>query len=170
MDINSQIANRILWPGVCERTYYTQELYNFWVDNWHDPYILFKIKIKGKYQKKYKWTDAETEHWIENNLEESKGYSVDGIWYAYDWGSGKNKILPIDKMHEPNLDHIIPKEQGGSDKPDNLRIRSRRVNENKGNTNSDQERFATIIDMIDDMNNLEYIDKIIEYANSIKNN
>ena len=32
-----------------------------------------------------------------------------------------------------------------------MRIRSRRLNENKGNTNSDQERYATIIDMINDM-------------------
>ena len=103
-------------------------------------------------------------------MEKSKGYYVDDTFYAYDWGSGENKILPIDKMHEPNLDHWTPREQGGSDNPDNLRIRSRRVNENKGNTNSDQERFATITDMIDDMNNLEYINKIIEYANSIKNN
>ena len=165
MDINTQIANRRFFTGFCERTYYTQELYDSWVDNYDDPDILFKIKIKGKYQKKYKWTDAQTEQWIQDNLESSRGYDVNGTWYAYDWGSGENKIRPMDKMHEPNLDHIIPREQGGSDIPENLRIRSRRVNENKGNTNSDQERYATITDMIDDMEDSDYLKLIVQYAN-----
>ena len=167
MDVNSQIASRKLFTGFCERTYYTQELYDFWVDNYADPDILFKIKIRGKYQKKYKWTDAQTEQWLADHLEESRGFDVNGTWYAYDWGSGENKIRPMNKMHEPNLDHIIPREQGGTDDPENLRIRCRRLNENKGNTNSDQERYATIIDMIDDIEDPEYLKLIIERISGI---
>ena len=79
--------------GFCERTYYTQELYDFWVDNYADPDVLFKVKIWGKYKMKYKWSDAQTDQWIKENLEESKGFDVNGIWYAYDWGSGRKTRL-----------------------------------------------------------------------------
>jgi hypothetical protein len=154
MDVNTQIANRRFFTGFCERTYYTQELYDSWVDNYDDPDILFKIKIKGKYQKMYKWTEAQAEQFIADNLEDSRGYTVNGEWYAYDWGVGENKVTR-DKMHEPNLDHVLPRERGGADTPDNMRIRSRRLNENKGNTNTDQERWATVIDMIADFDSEE---------------
>ena len=168
MNVNSQIANRILFTGFCERTYYTQELYDFWVDNYADPDVLFKVKIWGKYKMKYKWSDAQTDQWIKENLEESKGFDVNGIWHAYDWGSGRHKIKPMNKMHEPNLDHIIPSEQGGDNNPGNLRIRCRRLNENKGNTNSDIERIATICDMIDDIEDTDSLQAVQEYINKMK--
>jgi len=160
MDVNTLIETRTLYTRFNEYTWYTQDLYGFWVANYNDPDILFKIKIKGKYKKLYKWTDKQCDKFIEDNLEDSRGYSVDGEWFAYDWGAGNNKITPVDKMHQPNLDHIIPrsefKKYGGSrpgnpDVPENMRIRVRRLNENKGDTNTDVERWATIYDMLDDV-------------------
>ena len=154
MSINEKIAERKLYTGYDENTYYRQELFDFLVDNYNDPDVLFKIKIMGYYAKRYKWTDAQAEQFIADNLEDSRGYTVNGEWYAYDWGVGENNVTR-DKMHEPNLDHVLPRERGGADTPDNMRIRSRRLNENKGNTNTDQERWATVIDMMADFDSEE---------------
>ena len=148
--LNDKIKNRKLYSGFDESTYYTQELFEFVVDNISDPDILFKLKIYGMYAKKYKWNKEQADKFIKDHLEESRGYFVNDIWYAYDWGSGENRITK-EKMHEPNLDHVIPRERGGPDTPENMRIRSRRLNENKGNTNLDIERIATIEDMLNDM-------------------
>lgn len=161
MSINEQIAERKLYPGFDESTYYRQELFDYVVDNYGDPDILFKVKIFGYYAKRYKWTDEQAAKFIEDNLEDSRGYSVNGEWYAYDWGVGENNVTK-DKMHEPNLDHIIPKERGGADAPDNMRIRSRRLNENKGNTSTDQERWATIVDMWNDIEAKERYTDLLE--------
>jgi len=150
--INTLIQNRKLYTGFDEATYYRHDLFKLRCKNAKDPYLLFKIKIFGYYKKTYKWTDEQCQYFIDNNYQDSLGYEVNGVYYAYDWGVGYNNITR-DKMHEPNLDHIVPKEQGGSNDPENMRIRSRRLNENKGNTNSDQERYATIVDMIEDMEN-----------------
>jgi len=160
MDVNTQIKNRILYTRFNESTWYTQDLYGFWVTNFNDPDVLFKVKIYGKYKKLYKWTTEQCDWFIENHLEDSRGHTVDGEWFAYDWGSGNNKITPMHKMHQPNLDHIVPKSEfkkyggkldGDPDVPENMRIRVRRLNENKGDTNTDTERWATIYDMLDDM-------------------
>ena len=150
IDINSIIESRELYTGFDESTYFKQSLYDFVVDNFEDPDVLFKVKVFGRYKSLYKWTDQQCQQFIDDNINEARGYQVNGKMYLYDWGAGKNKIT-YDKMHESNLDHIVPKERGGKDVPENMRIRSRRLNENKGNTNSDQERYATIIDMITDM-------------------
>lgn len=151
MSMNSQISSRIPYTGFDESTYYTKELYAFFVENVYDPDVYFKLKILGKYAKDYKWTREQAWVFIETHLEESRGYYVGNIFYQYDWGSGENKQKPIDKMHEPNLDHILPREQGGDNSPSNFRIRSRRLNENKNNTNSDVERIATIMDFANDI-------------------
>jgi hypothetical protein len=66
-EINQGILNRELFSGQEEGTYFNQELYNFFCDNYDDPHLLFKIKIKGYYQKLYKWTDLETEQFIEDH-------------------------------------------------------------------------------------------------------
>jgi hypothetical protein len=160
-EINDLIRNRKLYTGFDEATYYRRELFVLRCKEAKDPYLLFKIKIFGYYKKTYKWTDEQCQYFIDNNIDDSLGYEVNGILYLYDWGVGYNNITR-DKMHEPNLDHIIPKEQGGENTPENMRIRSRRLNENKGNTNSDQERYATIIDMIADMEDLELRNSLIE--------
>lgn len=159
--INENIQSRKPYTGFDDSTYYTQDLFNFVVDNFNDPDVLFKLKILGMYRKKYKWTEQQAWDFINANLEESRGHDVDGTWYSYDWGSGENSITK-DKMHEPNLDHIIPREQGGEDIPENMRIRCRRLNENKGNTNTDQERWATVIDMLNDIEDKEYYGSLLK--------
>lgn len=162
MSINDQITSRKPYTGFDENTYYRQELFDYVVDNFTDPDVLFKIKIMGYYAKRYKWTDEQAEKFIADNLEDSRGYTVNGEWYAYDWGVGENNVTR-DKMHEPNLDHILPRERGGADTPDNMRIRSRRLNENKGNTNTDQERWATVIDMMADFDSEDERKKLVEF-------
>jgi len=148
--INSKILGRRLATQFDENTYYTQQLYNFWVDNEHDPDVLFKIKVYGYYKQNYKWSQEQADKFIQDNLESSRSWEINDTEYFYDWGAGINKIT-WDKMHEPNLDHIVPKEQGGEDTPENMRIRCRRLNENKGNTNSDIERVASIVDLAEDI-------------------
>jgi hypothetical protein len=153
-DINEKIKARKLYTGFDESTYHRQDLFKLRVKQAKDPHLLFKIKIFGHYKNVYKWTDEDCQKFIDNNIHESEGLTVNGIWYAYDWGTGYNSVTK-DKMHEPNLDHIIPKERGGKNTPENMRIRCRRLNENKGNTNSDQERYATVEDMLNDMDDAE---------------
>lgn len=169
-DINDQIKTRKLYTGFDESTYHRQDLFKMRVRNAKDPHILFKIKILGHYKGIYKWTDEQCQEFIDNNIHESEGHEVNGIWYAYDWGTGYNSVTK-NKMHEPNLDHIIPRERGGSNEPSNMRIRCRRLNENKGNTSTDQERFATIVDMFNDMEDIEEKRKVLAIlASKITNN
>jgi len=65
------------------------------------------------------------------------------------------------------LDHIDPHSLSKDNRPENFRIRCRRLNENRGNTNSDKERRATIIDMFNDMDLSSQID-ILKYLETIK--
>jgi hypothetical protein len=161
--INQAIIDRELFTGDEESTYY--HLYNFVVDNYDDPYILFKVAIKGYYQKLYKWSDAETDKFIEDHKESSVKWTDGNQEYYYDWGKGKNKVTN-DYLHFPNLDHIDPHSLSKDNRPENFRIRCRRLNENRGNTNSDKERRATIIDMFNDMDSdtqqdlIKYLQKI----------
>jgi hypothetical protein len=149
-DINHLIKNRKLFSGNEDDTYYNEFLYGVATKNFTDPYVLFKIAIYGYYKGKYKWTQEQADWFIETQKENSVCWT-DGIQeYYYDWGRSKNQVTK-DYLHIPNLDHVIPKSLGGTDDPENMRIRCRRVNENKGNTNSDKERRATIIDMFNDM-------------------
>jgi hypothetical protein len=166
-EINQLILDRELFSGQEEGTYFNQELYNFFCDNYYDPHLLFKIKIKGYYQKLYKWTDVETDKFIEDHKEESVKWT-DGIQeYYYDWGKGKNQVTE-NYLHFPNLDHIIPASIGEvpDNRPENFRIRCRRLNENRGNTHTDKERRATIIDMFNDMGDAEQQD-LLKYLKNI---
>jgi hypothetical protein len=163
-EINQAIIDRELFSGDEEGTYY--HLYNFVVDNYDDPCVLFKVAIKGYYQKLYKWTDAQTDDFIEKHKADSIKWT-DGVQeYYYDWGKGRNKITE-DPMHFPNLDHIDPHSLSKNNNPDNFRIRCKRLNENKGNTNSDNERRATIIDLFNDMDQLAQQD-LINYLQKIQ--
>jgi hypothetical protein len=71
-------------------------------------------------------------------------------------------------MHEPNLDHINPASLSNNDHPSNFRIRCARLNENKGNMSTDQERRATVIDTLKDMSEssrnelLSYLDNLYD--------
>jgi len=163
-DINRAILDRNLFPGQEEGTYFNQELYNYFCDNYDDPYLLFKIKIKGYYQKLYKWSDAETNNWISNQLVYSVKWSDGNQEYYYDWGKGKNQLTE-NYLHFPNLDHIVPSSIGKepNNRPENFRIRCRRLNENRGNTNSNKERRATVIDMFNDIDDLNEKKSLLEY-------
>lgn len=167
IEINLKIQNRSLFKGKEESTYYTNALYDYACDNYKDPHLLFKIKILGYYQKLYKWSNHETEKFINDNLDNSVKWS-DGVnEYYYDWGKGKNQITDH-QLHEPNLDHIIPKSLGGTDDASNFRIRCTRLNENRGNTNSDHERHATIVDNFNDMSK-EYQELTLKILLEISN-
>lgn len=161
--INSLIANRNLFPGYDEFTYYTQDLYDYVCDNQNDPLILFKLKVYGYYAKKYKWTKKQAEQFIKNNSADAVKHTDGTQDYFYDWGKGKNQVTDH-PMHEPNLDHINPKSLSRDNNPDNFRIRCARLNENKGNMNTDTERRATVLDILKDMNNDER-QKLVEYIN-----
>jgi hypothetical protein len=164
-DINKAITNRSLFTGREEGTYFTGELYDYVCDNHDDPFILFKLAVYGYYAKEYKWTREQADQFIEDHKENSIKWT-DGVnEYYYDWGKGKN-LITSDYLHVPNLDHIVPKSLGGKDVPGNLRIRCRRLNENRGNTNSDKERRATIIDLYQDMSSDEQ-QKLIIYLESL---
>lgn len=165
--INQDIINRTIFSGREEGTYYTGALYDYACDNYQDPYLLFKLAIYGYYAKEYKWTNEQADQFIEDHKENSVKWS-DGVQeYYYDWGKGKNKITE-DYLHVPNLDHIDPKSLSKNNSPENFRIRCRRLNENKGNTNSDVERRATIIDMFKDMSKDEQT-KLLKYLQSLDN-
>ena len=148
--INQAIRDRVLHTAPDDGTYYTQDLYDHAVDHVDDPDLLFKIKIWGFYARKYKWTRAQADWFIANNLADSRSHDDGEREYLYDWGAGLNKVT-TDMMHEPNLDHIDPRSLSRNNDPSNFRIRCARLNENKGNMVSDLERRATIIDMFKDM-------------------
>lgn len=162
--INQDIRDRVLHTAPEDGTYYTQDLYDHAVDNAADPDLLFRIKIWGFYARKYKWTRAQADWFIEQNLAESRSHSDGQREYLYDWGAGLNKVT-IDMMHEPNLDHIDPHSLSRNNDPSNFRIRCARLNENKGNMVSDLERRATIIDMFKDMAP-EARDALLEHLNT----
>lgn len=165
--INQQIRSRVLHPGYDDLTYYNQGLYDYACDNLDDPLLLFKIKIRGYYAPKYKWTKSQADWFISNNSADANGHGDGEHEYLYDWGSGRNKIT-TDMMHEPNLDHIDPRSLSRNDRPENFRIRCARLNENKGNMTTDRERRATIIDMFMDMDIAERT-SLLEHLNKIAN-
>jgi hypothetical protein len=163
-EINQAIVNRELFTGDEESTYYN--LYDYAVDNYDDPHLLFKIAVYGYYAKTYKWSKADADQFIETHKEASIKWT-DGIQdYYYDWGKGKNKVTE-DYLHVPNLDHVDPHSLSKNNNSINFRIRCRRLNENKGNTNTDKERRATIIDLFNDMDPVSQTD-LLKYLTQIK--
>ena len=167
-EINQKIQDRRLHTGNDDDTYYNEHLYGFACDNFTYPYVLFKIAIYGYYQKHYKWTNDETEWFIETQRENSVSWSDGSQTYYYDWGRGKN-IITKDYLHVPNLDHIIPASIGErtDNRPQNFRIRCRRLNENRGNTNSNKERRATIIDMFNDIDDTNEKQSLLNYLSNL---
>ena len=148
--INQAIRDRVLHTAPDDGTYYSLDLYDWACDNIYDPLLLFKIKIRGFYARKYKWTAEQAEWFINNNIADAISHGDGQREYLYDWGAGLNKVT-TDMMHEPNLDHIDPASISKNNHPSNFRIRCARLNENKGNMTSDSERRATIIDTLNDM-------------------
>lgn len=165
-EINKAITNREIHSGNDEWTYYNQHLYDFACDNYDDPHLLFKIAIYGYYQPKYGWTKQQADFFIDKHKEDSVKWSDGEVEYYYDWGKGKNKITNHD-LHWPNLDHIIPKSLGGTNDPENMRIRCCRLNGNRGNNNSDHEIRATIVDMFSDLSSVESKQNLINYLITI---
>lgn len=149
-EINAAIRDRVLHSAPDDGTYYNQELYDYAVDHMDDPLLLFRIKVMGFYRYRYKWTRQQAEWFIEHNIEDAFSHGDGQREYLYDWGAGLNKVT-TDMMHEPNLDHIDPHSLSRNNDPSNFRIRCARLNENKGNMVSDNERRATILDMFKDM-------------------
>lgn len=166
--INQQIQNRELFSGNDDDTYYTESLYGFACENFEDPYVLFKLAIYGYYKSKYKWTKEQADWFIDTHKENSVSWTDGHQTYFYDWGRGKN-IITKDYLHVPNLDHIIPASIGDKpdNRPENMRIRCRRLNENRGNTNSNKERRATIIDMFNDIDNIDEQKSLLNYLSNL---
>lgn len=159
-DINSKILGRRLATQFDEKTYYTTSIYDFYVDHQYDPDVLFKIKVYGYYAKTYKWSKSQADRFINENIKESRSWFSGNKEYLYDWGSGKNKVTQS-VMHEPNLDHIVPYTHSKNNDPSNMRIRSRLLNTNKGSTETDEQRIATILDHFDDLENKTAAKKIL---------
>lgn len=162
--INQQILTRVLHRGNDDDTYYNETLYGFACDHLKDPHLLFKLAIYGYYKGKYKWTQEQADWFIETQKENSVSWTDGAVEYYYDWGKGKNKVTE-DYLHTPNLDHIMPASLGErpDNRPENFRIRCRRLNENRGNTNSNKERRATIIDMFNDIDDPKEQRDLIKY-------
>lgn len=167
-EINEAILNRELFSGQEEGTYFNQELYNYFCDNYDDTNLLFKLEIYGYYKPKYKWTQEQADWFIENNIQDSVKWSPDGITeYYYDWGRGKNLITDA-QFHFPHLDHIIPASIGAQpdNRPENFRIRCKRLNESRGNIHTNTERWAVIVDQFKDMDSVSQQD-LIKYLGSL---
>jgi hypothetical protein len=67
------------------------------------------------------------------------------------------------------LDHIIPASIGEKpdNRPENFRIRCKRLNESRGNIHTDKERWAVAADQFNDMD-VDAQDQFLDYLNSIK--
>jgi hypothetical protein len=103
--INESIANRQPSMSFDEDTYYNIDLFN----EFSETDDLKRVAIFGYYKSKYRWTNAKAE---EMYLKAPDGWTDGlGVYRAYDWGKGKNKIKCGEdwEWHEPQLDHIVPK-------------------------------------------------------------
>jgi hypothetical protein len=167
-EINNLVKSRRLYSGNDDDTYYNETLYGVACQNYTDPYLLFKLAIYGYYKSKYKWTQEQADWFIETQKENSVSWTDGAAEYYYDWGKGKNKVTE-DYFHVPHLDHIIPSSLGErpDDRPENFRIRCRRLNENRGNTNSNKERRATIIDMFSDIDDKKEQQALLKYLKNL---
>ena len=80
-EINQAILDRQLHQSNDDNTYFTQDLFNFAVDNYDDPLVLFKVKVYGYYVTKYKWTRPQADWFIEHNAKDAHSHS-DGEHYC----------------------------------------------------------------------------------------
>ncbi len=122
--INESIANRELYTSFDEGTYYNMDLFVEFC-NTRD---LKRVAIFGYYKPKYRWTDAEAE---EMYAKAPDGWTDGtGTYRLYDWGKGENKVISdLEKdLHEPHLDHIVPRSKGGSNHPSNFQVLPNLVN------------------------------------------
>jgi 5-methylcytosine-specific restriction endonuclease McrA len=158
MNINESIKNRKLHTGRCKLTYYTDALYDMVVDNLQDSYILARLVVYGRVKRTYKWTDSQCDQFIDKIIKDETilGHTVNGKFYAYDWGVGQNKITEH-PLHQPEIDHIVPKSEykkyggwreGNPDVPENMQVLCSRVNSGKGNSNSSEEDMAIVLDRL----------------------
>lgn len=123
--INESIASRKPCTSFEDDTYYHITIFNEFTKTRDYKYVA----IFGYYKPKYRWTKAQA--W--EMYKKAPDTWVDGLGVErmYDWGRGENKIeLAWDdrEWHEPQLDHIIPRSKGGSDKPDNMQVQPAIVN------------------------------------------
>ena len=99
---------------------------------------LKRVAIFGYYKSKYRWTDAEAELMYQQTPD---GW-LDGlgVYRLYDWGRGENKIEKGEdwEWHDPQLDHIVPKSRGGTDKPDNFQVLPAIINRILSNMTDEQ--------------------------------
>jgi hypothetical protein len=124
--INEAITNRIPCTSLEDNTYYNIDLFNHFCEHADYKYVA----IFGYYKSKYNWSDEEA--LLMYNKTPDGWPDGLGVYRAYDWGRGENKIEKGEdwEWHDPQLDHIVAKSRAKSlgwtqkqiDHPDNFQV------------------------------------------------
>ena len=130
--VNESIENRTPSMSFEDNTYYNMDLFYKFCETCDYKHLV----IFGYYKAVYNWTDAEAQEMY--NKAPDGWTDGKGVVRMYDWGKGDNKVeAGVDaEWHEPQLDHIVPREecvrQGWSEArmnhPSNLQVLPRIVN------------------------------------------
>lgn len=140
-EINQLIQNRQLHRAYDENTYGTVKLYEGFGKQRSLKWIKLMLRYKGK--KFPKWTVEDCEKMLPKCPDSWTDHN--GVTYLYDWGCGENKVIrhlyedyqDLHDLHEPQLDHIIAKDKGGSDDPSNIQVLPALINRVKNNLELD---------------------------------
>lgn len=105
LEVNERILHREPCTSFEDNTYYTISLFEHFCENRDYKHVA----IFGYYKNKYDWTEVEAQ---EMYAKAPDGWTDGiGVYRLYDWGKGENKLECGEnwEVHEPQLDHIVPK-------------------------------------------------------------
>ena len=123
--INRRISERSPCTFFDPGTYFTMDLFYHFCE--HGDYKW--VAIRGFYADKYGWNDDQCR--TVHGASPDGWYDGLGVWRAYDWGKGHNKVIQTHDerdWHEPQLDHVTPRSRGGGNDPGNMQVLPRIIN------------------------------------------